>query len=183
MVRCSINGLIICLLFFFISVVNKPVAAENMNDNKSGMIQENRYTQLCNKILELMNTTVNKKKVTIDTLDLLDSTVICYDEIKKNITGKLIKIIYKDNDGTFDVSKITSYLNDNFQYISYCMADGPDGTSQVYLKNGVMLLLNGKWDGGDDSDSTYVPSTDFEFNFYIMKTMKEDSITIQLINR
>jgi hypothetical protein len=36
-------------------------------------------------------------------------------------------------------------------------ADGPDGTSFSYKKNDNWCLVSGRWDGGDDSDSTYVP--------------------------
>lgn len=36
--------------------------------------------------------------------------------------------------------------------------DGPDGTFFVLYRNDVILFVMGEWDGGDDSDSTYVPS-------------------------
>lgn len=37
-------------------------------------------------------------------------------------------------------------------------ADGPDGTVAGMHRSGVTCILEGHWDGGDDSDSTYVPS-------------------------
>lgn len=40
-------------------------------------------------------------------------------------------------------------------------ADGPDGTSFSYKKNDNWCLVSGRWDGGDDSDSTYVPSDSY----------------------
>ena len=36
--------------------------------------------------------------------------------------------------------------------------DGPDGTFFILVKGDVICLVRGRWDGGDDSDSTYVPS-------------------------
>jgi hypothetical protein len=36
-------------------------------------------------------------------------------------------------------------------------ADGPDGTLVGLEKDGLFCLMQGRWDGGDDSDSTYVP--------------------------
>ena len=36
-------------------------------------------------------------------------------------------------------------------------ADGPDGTMLGLEKDGLFCLMQGRWDGGDDSDSTYVP--------------------------
>jgi hypothetical protein len=41
-------------------------------------------------------------------------------------------------------------------------ADGPDGSLEGFVKGDALCLLEGSWDGGDDSDSTYVPSPDFE---------------------
>jgi len=41
-------------------------------------------------------------------------------------------------------------------------ADGPDGTSYMALKKNVFCTVEGRWDGGDDSDPTYVPSPQYE---------------------
>jgi hypothetical protein len=41
-------------------------------------------------------------------------------------------------------------------------ADGPDGTSFRISKQTVFCLVEGNWDGGDDSDPKYVPSTRYE---------------------
>jgi hypothetical protein len=36
-------------------------------------------------------------------------------------------------------------------------ADGPDGTAYALRSHSVLCLFRGRWDGGDDSDPTYVP--------------------------
>jgi hypothetical protein len=36
-------------------------------------------------------------------------------------------------------------------------ADGPDGSNMGYLCRNFFCLVEGTWDGGDDSDQTYVP--------------------------
>jgi len=36
-------------------------------------------------------------------------------------------------------------------------ADGPDGTVMGYVTGRYLCIVEGRWDGGDDSDSTYVP--------------------------
>ena len=41
-------------------------------------------------------------------------------------------------------------------------ADGPDGTSFRIFRKNVFCLVEGNWDGGDDSDPKYVPSTRYE---------------------
>jgi hypothetical protein len=41
-------------------------------------------------------------------------------------------------------------------------ADGPDGSVLAVSRGNVACLIEGSWDGGDDSDSTYVPSPGFE---------------------
>jgi hypothetical protein len=42
------------------------------------------------------------------------------------------------------------------------MADGPDGESAAYQRALVRCYVSESWDGGDDSDSTYVPGTWFQ---------------------
>ncbi len=37
-------------------------------------------------------------------------------------------------------------------------ADGPDGSDLAYQRGRVRCLVERSWDGGDDSDSTYVPA-------------------------
>ncbi len=41
-------------------------------------------------------------------------------------------------------------------------ADGPDGSSLAYQRGRVRCLVEDSWDGGDDSDSTYVPADWFK---------------------
>ena len=42
------------------------------------------------------------------------------------------------------------------------MAGGPDGTSFVAIKQDVFCMVEGSWDGGDDSNPNYVPSPRYE---------------------
>ena len=37
-------------------------------------------------------------------------------------------------------------------------ADGPDGTVMGYVTKHYLCVVEGSWDGGDGSDSTYVPA-------------------------
>ncbi len=41
-------------------------------------------------------------------------------------------------------------------------ADGPDGTAFGFRHDNVLCLFRAMWDGGDISDSTYVPSDRYE---------------------
>jgi hypothetical protein len=41
-------------------------------------------------------------------------------------------------------------------------ADGPDGSVLGFLKSQTLCVREGSWDGGDDADSTYVPSPNFK---------------------
>jgi hypothetical protein len=41
-------------------------------------------------------------------------------------------------------------------------ADGPDGTVFRIVRGNTFCLVEGRWDGGDDSDPTYVPSDRYE---------------------
>ncbi|HUX35353.1 MAG TPA: hypothetical protein VMV51_15885 [Gemmatimonadaceae bacterium] len=48
---------------------------------------------------------------------------------------------------------------------SLYMADGPDGSMRGFVRGAVLCLREETWDGGDDSDSTYVPAPDFTAGF------------------
>jgi hypothetical protein len=41
-------------------------------------------------------------------------------------------------------------------------ADGPDGSDVGYSRDGLLCVMEGRWDGGDDSDSTLIPGSDFD---------------------
>ncbi len=42
-------------------------------------------------------------------------------------------------------------------------ADGPDGTIYKIVKGPVFCFIDGHWDGGDDSDDYYQPSTEYKY--------------------
>lgn len=42
-------------------------------------------------------------------------------------------------------------------------ADGPDGTAFRIIRSNVFCAVRGQWDGGDDSNPSYIPSTRVEF--------------------
>ena len=41
-------------------------------------------------------------------------------------------------------------------------ADGPDGSDLGYARDGLLCVIEGRWDGGDDSDPSVVPGPDFD---------------------
>ena len=41
-------------------------------------------------------------------------------------------------------------------------ADGPDGNSFAFRADEVLCIVQGKWDGGDDTDRTYVPADSYD---------------------
>jgi hypothetical protein len=43
-------------------------------------------------------------------------------------------------------------------------ADGPDGTVFALRNQAALCIANGRWDGGDDSDPTYVPDDRYELS-------------------
>jgi hypothetical protein len=55
-------------------------------------------------------------------------------------------------------------------------ADGPDGTIQGVRRSGVTCLVEGRWDGGDDADTTYVPSDTMEVHFACTRTVAADTL-------
>lgn len=55
-------------------------------------------------------------------------------------------------------------------------ADGPDGTVQGLYRDGVTCLVEGRWDGGDDSDTTYVPSDTMEVHLACTRAVAADTL-------
>jgi hypothetical protein len=51
-------------------------------------------------------------------------------------------------------------------------ADGPDGTFFRIVRGNIFCLIEGRWDGGDDSDPTYVPSDRYEVIVQCSSTKK-----------
>ena len=41
-------------------------------------------------------------------------------------------------------------------------ADGPDGSDLGYSRDGLLCVIEGRWDGGDDSDPTVIPGPEFD---------------------
>jgi hypothetical protein len=52
----------------------------------------------------------------------------------------------------------TTSLSRGWREITEYQADGPDGGSQTLERSGIRCQVDFSQDGGDDSDSTYVPS-------------------------
>lgn len=46
----------------------------------------------------------------------------------------------------------------NYEY----SADGPDGTTFSLRKGDDCCIVHGRWDGGDDSDTTYIPLDNYQ---------------------
>jgi hypothetical protein len=55
-------------------------------------------------------------------------------------------------------------------------ADGPDGTIRGVRRDGVTCLVEGRWDGGDDADTTYVPSDTLEIHVACTGGMPADTL-------
>jgi hypothetical protein len=54
-------------------------------------------------------------------------------------------------------------------------ADGTDGTVQGVHRRGVTCLVEGRWDGGDPTDTTYVPSDTIEVHLACTRTVAADT--------
>jgi len=53
-------------------------------------------------------------------------------------------------------------------------ADGPDGTVMGFVTRRFLCVLEGRWDGGDDSDSTYVPEPGCEVTVTCVPRSQKD---------
>lgn len=57
----------------------------------------------------------------------------------------------------------------NYEY----SADGPDGTTFSLRKGDDWCIVRGRWDGGDDSDTTYVPLDNYQVIVFIGKLLEK----------
>jgi len=53
-------------------------------------------------------------------------------------------------------------------------ADGPDGSSIGVTVGPVLCLIRGSWDGGDDSDTTYVPAPGYALEIACFRRTADD---------
>lgn len=53
-------------------------------------------------------------------------------------------------------------------------ADGPDGTVMGFRTGKFLAVVEGRWDGGDDSDTTYVPAPGCELTVTCVPRRSED---------
>ena len=53
-------------------------------------------------------------------------------------------------------------------------ADGPDGSLMGMSVGPVLCLLRGSWDGGDDSDTTYVPVPGYDLEITCFRHTADD---------
>lgn len=77
-------------------------------------------------------------------------------------TGCLIVVSgsWKDLEGSDDpIQRLVEILTaDGWKERAEESADSPDGSAITLVKDAVACRIRGQWDGGDDTDSTYVPS-------------------------
>lgn len=60
-------------------------------------------------------------------------------------------------------------------YMAQYQADGPDGEVEGWRSKETTCVLRWSWDGGDDTDSTYVPSDDWDLVIGCAPWAPEDS--------
>jgi hypothetical protein len=92
-------------------------------------------------------------------------------------SGKFVRAV---PDSTGRVEDEPSTLADGFKeagwaYMAQYQADGPDGEAEGWRSKETTCVLRWSWDGGDDSDSTYVPSDDWDLVIGCAPWAPEDS--------
>jgi len=63
-----------------------------------------------------------------------------------------------DRDGPAKFSYWNDHARHGWSHLIHTQADGPDGSSTAYQRGLVRCYVSEAWDGGDDEDSTSVPS-------------------------
>lgn len=55
-------------------------------------------------------------------------------------------------------------------------ADGPDGETYAYARGPYLCIAEGRWDGGDDSDTTYVPKPGYDLTIKCVGLEPADTV-------
>jgi hypothetical protein len=55
------------------------------------------------------------------------------------------------------------------------IADGPDGAMRGLRRDDLLCVLVGSWDGGNDSDSTYVPAPGYSLHLACWRALPKDA--------
>lgn len=78
-------------------------------------------------------------------------------DIQKHYGCKITGVDETDR-GIDPMSEIDKRLRENGWVVNWdYSADGPDGSVVGYKKNGIKCIVTGSWDGGDDTDPSYIP--------------------------
>jgi len=90
------------------------------------------------------------------------------------------KFVRTAPDSTGQVEDEPSTLANGFKEAGWAQmvhyqADGPDGEAEGWRSKETTCVVRWSWDGGDDSDSTYVPSDDWDLVIGCTPWVPEDS--------
>ena len=61
-----------------------------------------------------------------------------------------------------------------WQRVLEYQADGPDGSVTGITVGSVLCIIRGQWDGGDDSDTTYVPAPGYDLDVSCFRRTADD---------
>jgi hypothetical protein len=70
---------------------------------------------------------------------------------------------------------IEKWLTGHGWVYAHYSADGPDGEVFGYAGHGRLCVVRGSWDGGDDSDTTYVPKPGYELSIACAPSVPADT--------
>ncbi len=87
-----------------------------------------------------------------------DTVTFAYWYARSTARGWVVKAVVRDTSGCPVEPLESALLARGWVMASGYGADGPDGTSLGLRSRDLLCVIAGQWDGGDDSDSTYVPA-------------------------
>lgn len=85
-----------------------------------------------------------------------------YHFVQDSTAGYAIHVAVTDTSGCPEISIEKALESAGWAPKYDYSADGPDGTTMGYVTRKFFCFLEASWDGGDDSDTTYVPAAGCE---------------------
>lgn len=121
--------------------------------------------EACGAFKEILAATATASGVPHAEIVVSGDTTMNFDGTWKGPVEPACQVVWESSDstaapleGVFERAKTGGWTERG----RLLMADGPDGSVLAFSRRDVACLVSGSWDGGDDSDSTYVPSPGFQ---------------------
>jgi hypothetical protein len=121
----------------------------------------------CFKVNSLVRSVVNSATANTKITELIGPRAITFNYTYAKAQSRGCEFVVRGSDTVWS-SSLFEAMEKAFQKAGWMSmeatysADGPDGSDLGYSHDGLLCVVEGRWDGGDDVDTTVIPGPDFD---------------------